>query len=215
MPLAPVLQTMSAAWRLAAAFGVATAGGCFSPRYEECRAACTSDEDCAPGQACGPAGVCTAGGEPLECGGEAVPDAPSSVPAGIYNLVLTNQENGCDIDGWVTGVTANLAVKISAMESRLAAEAMGSAAMLLMGWLGAHTFTGPLQGGRLDLTLMGTKPISKPGCVYTFDLTLDALLEGDRLGGSMFYRARTNAGAGCGALNGCVSRQELRGVKSP
>jgi hypothetical protein len=216
MPLAPVLQTMRApAWRFAAAGWLAAAGGCFSPRYEECRVACTSDEDCAPGQACGAAGVCTAGGEPLECGGEAVPDAPEGSPVGTYNLALTNQENGCDIDGWMTGGTSNLSEKITAMESRLAAEATGSAGMLLMGWLGTHTFTGPLQGARLDLTLMGTKNSSKLGCVYTFDLTLDAVLDGTRLGGSMFYRARTNGVAGCGVLNGCISRQELRGVRSP
>jgi hypothetical protein len=159
--------------------------------------------------------MCTTSAEPLGCGGAAVPDAPAIVPIGTYNLVLTNQENGCDIDGWMTGNTASLSLKISAVGARLTAETTGSGAVLLMGWLGAHTFTGPVQGPVLDLTLMGTKTTAKLTCVYTFDLTLNALLEGDRLGGSMLYRARTNGAAGCGVLNSCVSRQELRGMRSP
>jgi hypothetical protein len=84
-----------------------------------------------------------------------------------------------------------------------------------MSWLGTHTFRGPYQGARLELVLMGNKFGSQQGCTYTFDVTIDATLDGDLLAGSLLYRARTNGVSACGILNGCMSRQELHGTRTP
>jgi hypothetical protein len=199
---------------LAAAIWLAAAGGCFDPRYEDCHAACTSDEDCAPGHACSAAGLCAAPGDPLLCGAPATPDAAIS-PAGEYSLALTNQENGCAFPDWTIGATLNVDLKIDEDQLFLVAEPKGSLAMILMSWLGSHTFRGPNQGARLELVLMGNKFSSQQSCMYTFDVTLDATLTGDLLEGSQLYRARTNGATACGLLNGCTSRQSLRGTRKP
>lgn len=213
--LLKLIHTMMGPGRsLAAAFMLAAAGGgCFSPSYDECRVACTSDEDCAPGQSCGAAGMCVGSGDPLACS-PAIPDAPPVSPVGTYDLVLTNQENGCAFDNWVVGSTSNIDVKVSRVAALLMGEMLGSMATILKSWLGTSTFSGPPQGARLELTLLGIKDSSQLNCVFTFDLTFDATLDGDMVDGSMFYRARTNGASGCGVLTGCVSRQALRGTRT-
>ena len=40
-------------------------------------------------------------------------------------------------------------------------------------------------------------------------------LDGDTLSGSVFYRARTNGAADCGALTGCASQQDFAGARPP
>jgi hypothetical protein len=207
---------------LAAAICLAAAGGCFGPAYEDCAVACTSSDDCAPGQACGAAGMCTASDDPMACtgGGSATPDAPSpspAMPAGTYNLVLTNQENGCSFPDWDASATANVSMKISqmAMTQSYLAEMQGNAGMIIKSWLGTNVFTGPLVVNRLDLVLMSTKITSMNGCLYTFDVEMDATLTGEVLDGTLVYRSRTNGASGCGVLNNCTSRQALRGARIP
>lgn len=204
--------------RLVAAICLATAGGCFGPTYEDCAVACTSNDDCAPGQTCGAAGMCTASDDPMACtGGSATPDAPPAMPVGTYNLVLTNQENGCSFPDWDAGATANASMKISqmSMTQSYSAEMQGNAGMIIKSWLGTNIFMGPLVVNRLDLVLMGTKNTSLNGCVYTFDLEMDATLTGDVLDGTLAYRSRTNGASACGVLNNCTSRQALRGMRMP
>jgi hypothetical protein len=212
-PLAALLDTMMGSGLRRAALLLAAASGCFTPRYEDCHVACTSDEDCAPGHACSAAGLCAAPGDPLVCGAPAAPDAAVS-PVGMYSVALTNQENGCGFPDWAPGATSNVEVKIREDKLMLAADPQGSLASLLMSWLGSHTFRGPYQGARLELVLAGSKLASQQSCTYTFDVTLDATLDGDLLDGSMLYRARTNGVSACGALNGCASRQALHATRS-
>lgn len=216
-PLA-VPQTM---WRpgpaLAAAITCAAVAGCFQPAFDECRVACTTNDDCAPGHACGAAGLCAAADEPMACGGPAVPDAAVASPLGKFDLVLTYQENVCELPGW-GGAATGFALEIKEKgQTNLEAKPQGSAAGLFMSWLGDDSFEGPTQGARLQLVLTGKKFTQQRGCSYTFDVTLDATVSadatGDRLEGSLLYRARTNGSLACGTLNSCTSRQAVRGSR--
>jgi hypothetical protein len=88
-------------------------------------------------------------------------------------------------------------------------------AAVLKDWLGTSAFEGAYRDPRLELVLVGTRSYSDHGCVYTFDATIDAALDGDLLDGSLSYRARTNGASSCDELNDCASRQELHGMRSP
>jgi hypothetical protein len=193
---------------VAAAISLA-ASGCFHPVYDDCRVACTADEDCAPGHACGAAGLCATSDDPLACG-----DPPIS-PTGLYALTLTDQENGCKLADWRAGNASSAAVEIRERDAVVTAVPQGNLAMSLADWLGTSTFTGPHRGARLELVLAGTRSYFDRGCVYTFDATIDATLAGHLLEGSLFYRARTNGAWGCAGLAGCASRQALRGARPP
>ena len=76
-------------------------------------------------------------------------------------------------------------------------------------------FTGAVDGSDLALTITGTRAMSQGACAYTIDADLDATLAGDALSGSVFYRARTNGAADCGALTGCQSQQDFAGARPP
>ena len=204
---------------LAAAISCVAAGGCFQLAFDECRVACTTDDDCAPGHACGAAGLCASAEEPMACGAPPVPDAAIASPLGKFDLVLTYQENACELPGWRSGSTASFGIEIEEKgASNLEAKPQGSAAGVFMSWLGDDSFEGPPQGARLQLVLTGKKFTQQRGCSYTFDVTLDATITADsgddRLEGSMLYRARTNGSLGCGALNSCTSRQAVRGGRA-
>lgn len=164
--------------------------------------------------------MCVGTGESLACSSPAEPEPePEPVPispTGNYIVTLTNQENGCALPDWATGATIpNVGVKITERELMVTAEAQGAVGSAYKTWLGTAMFTGPLQGAKLLLVLRGNKFAAQQGCSYTFDATIDATLTGDTLEGSMFYRARTNGSLACGALNGCASRQALRGSRPP
>lgn len=213
MPLAARSRMLAPVPPLAAALSLAAASGCFEPVYEACRVACTSDEDCAPGHACGAAGLCAPAAEPRACD-EPPPAAPAS-PAGMYDLVLTDQENGCKLGGWKVGFSSNVTVELREVGSTVTAAPRGTMASILEGWLGTSAFEGTYDDPRLVLVLEGTRFTSNWGCVYTFDVTIDAALDGDLLDGGLSYRARTNGAASCDELNDCTSRRELHGMRSP
>src|SRR5262249_5340360 len=91
--------------RAFAALALTAASGCFHPDHEACRVACIDDGDCAPGHACGAAGLCGPREDSMACG-------PPISPAGMYDLLLTVEDNQCGFPNWQTGSTANVRVEI-------------------------------------------------------------------------------------------------------
>ena len=191
---------------------LAAASGCFDPAYEDCSVACTSNEDCAPGHACTAAGVCAGGDDPMVCG--APEPEPAASPIGMFNLTLTDQENGCAFPDWDPAMTSRVDLKISESSNNLVGEPQGTMANILQGWLGTKTFKGPKAGLKVQLQLTGKRYSTQQGCDYTFDVTLDTTLSGDRLEGSLYYRSRTNETTTCSSRSGCTSRQALTGTRA-
>ena len=145
------------------------------------------------------------------CGGDDPVDA-----AGTYSIALTNRENGCNLGTWTVGDTAqNVGAVITQDGEQVSADVQGAARVGLDLWLGAHVFTGVIEGDELELSIAGTRAGSMNACAYTYDAVLDATISGDVLRGEVRYQARTNGSPDCGALTGCASRQELNGTRPP
>lgn len=145
------------------------------------------------------------------CGG----DDPADVH-GTYTIALTNRENGCGLTNWTEGnVAQGVMVEIGQDGSAMSADVKGLAGSALDFLLGAHVFTGSVDGASITATITGTRAMSQGACAYTYDAELTADLTGDALNGAVIYRARTNDAADCGTLTGCSSRQEFAGARPP
>ena len=145
------------------------------------------------------------------CGGE----DPADV-AGSYAIALTNRDNGCSITNWTTGpVAGTVTLVVTQSGASASADVQGLARVALDALVGGHVFTGGVDGTGVDLTIVGTQAASQGACAYTMDADLVGELAGDTLTGSVFYRARTNAAADCGALTGCQSQQDFAGARPP
>ncbi len=136
--------------------------------------------------------------------------------AGTYAIALTNRDNGCAIANWTPGPIAGTVTMVVTQNGDAAsADVQGLARAALDALTGGHVFTGTVDGASVDLTITGTRAMSQGACAYTIDADLEATLAGDALSGSVFYRARTNGAAECGALTGCQSQQDFAGARPP
>lgn len=136
--------------------------------------------------------------------------------AGTYSIALTNRANGCAIANWTEGpVGGTVTMVVTQTGDAASADVQGLARAALDALTGGHVFTGGVDGSALALTITGTRAMSQGACAYTIDADLDATLAGDTLSGSVFYRARTNGAADCGALTGCQSQQDFAGARPP
>ena len=140
---------------------------------------------------------------------------PANV-AGTYAMALTNRANGCAIANWTEGpIGGTVTMVVTQSDASASADVQGLARAALDALTGGHVFTGPVDGDDVALTITGTRAMSQGACAYTIDADLDATLTGDTLSGSVFYRARTNGAADCGALTGCQSQQDFAGARPP
>jgi hypothetical protein len=136
--------------------------------------------------------------------------------AGDYSLALTNRDNGCEFANWMVGNTAsNVAFTITQDGDAATGTVGGLAGGFLDVALGDHVFSGPIDGNDLDLTLYGSRATSSGNCTYTINAEISAQLDGDVLTGAIDYRSATNGNPDCGAIEGCVSRQDFNGTRPP
>lgn len=140
---------------------------------------------------------------------------PANV-AGTYAMALTNRANGCAFANWTEGpIGGTVTMVVTQSDASASADVQGLARAALDALTGGHVFTGTVDGDDVALTITGTRAMSQGACAYTIDADLDATLTGDTLSGSVFYRARTNGAADCGALTGCQSQQDFAGARPP
>jgi hypothetical protein len=141
---------------------------------------------------------------------------PANV-AGTYAMALTNRANGCAIANWTRGTDRRHGDDGRHPERRVGVRRRPGPGprSALDALTGGHVFTGTVDGDDVALTITGTRAMSQGACAYTIDADLDATLTGDTLSGSVFYRARTNGAADCGALTGCQSQQDFAGARPP
>src|SRR5205085_2572645 len=124
------------------------------------------------------------------CGGSDVD------PTGDYTVALTNRDNGCMFQSWTVGDQAsNIPVTVTEdSKSNVSASVGGGAGAVLDLALGAHIYTGGVDGNDLALDLFGTRGQQMGNCSFTYNSTIDATLNGDLLEGRIEYRAATNGG---------------------
>jgi len=142
-------------------------------------------------------------------------DDPANVE-GTYSIAVTNGDNGCELDNWTEGESAqNIAVELTQDGESASADVMGVTGGILDLWLGGHVFTGAVDGTDVNLTLTGSRALSEGNCAYTFDAVLDGSISGDVITGELRYEAQTNGGTDCGALTGCSTVQAFNGTRPP
>lgn len=145
------------------------------------------------------------------CGG----DDPADV-AGDYTLQITNEANGCGFDGWTEGeVAADVPLTVTQDGAAVTATIEGLAGGYVELVLGARTFTGEVDGARLELTLFGTRSATEGNCTYTINAEVDATIDGDLLEGEIRYVPATNGNPDCAALDACANVQRFNGTRPP
>lgn len=146
----------------------------------------------------------------IGCGGSDPVDAE-----GTYSIGLTKRDNGCNFSNWTVGEqTTGVSVVITQNGSAAVAEVQGIAGGYLDLVLGAHTFSGDVDGTHLDLVLQGTRAMTTGNCTYNYDAQIDAILVGDALSGKINYTAATNGHSDCAAIE-CLTVQDLSGSRPP
>ena len=142
-------------------------------------------------------------------------DDPADV-TGNYTVAVTNGDNGCALDNWTEGESANgIVVDITQDGSSASAEVSGATGTVLDLWLGGSVFTGSVDGNDFLMTITGSRALSMGNCAYTMDAVLDGAISGDTISGNISYEAQTNDGTDCGTLTGCATVQAFTGVRPP
>lgn len=144
------------------------------------------------------------------CGGD-----PADV-AGTYTINVTNGANGCGLPNYTEGESSSgVGVIITQDSDRASADVQGLAALGLDLLLGAHTFTGEVEGDSLDLQILGTRATTEGNCTFTYNADLGAEIDGDLLTGSITYRPATNGNPDCASRQGCTTVQAFNGARPP
>jgi len=146
--------------------------------------------------------------------------ACSSTPANVggnYTVAVTNRDNGCNLMNWTVGNSAtNIGVTVTQNGTQAVASVNGLVGGYLDVVLGAHDFTGTVDGDHLSLTLFGTRTSNSGNCTWTYNADLEAELNGDILTGTIDYRPKTNGNPDCTEMqNTCSSRQDFNGTRPP
>ncbi len=145
------------------------------------------------------------------CGSE----APVNV-AGDYTVAVVNGQNGCNFSNWTAGSTTNnIPVTITQSGGQATAVVGGAAGAYMQIVLGSNTFTGPVSGSGVSLTLFGKTAASQGNCTWTVNATLTATSSGDFLMGNIVYTDATNGSPDCGTRQGCMSIQDFNGTRPP
>jgi hypothetical protein len=141
---------------------------------------------------------------------------PANV-AGSYTVAVTNKDNGCNLQNWTVGNSAQgIAVSIMQNGTQATATVQGLTGGYLDVVLGDHVFAGTVDGDHVSMTLFGTRTSNSGNCTWTFNADLEADLTGNALQGTIDYKPKTNGNPDCTAtLNSCASTQDFSGTRPP
>ena len=136
--------------------------------------------------------------------------------AGDYSVSLTYRDNGCNLGGnWTVGNTTTVQVTMVQSKADVTATVMGLGGVALDALLGAHAYTGKVNGNDLDLTIFGTHNATMGSCSYTINSELIATSHGDIVQGRVEYKSATNGSPDCAPIEGCLSQQDFNGTRPP
>ena len=136
--------------------------------------------------------------------------------AGTYTIALTNRDNGCNFQNYTVGAqSTGIPVTITQSGASATADVMGAAGVALDVSLGAHVYTGAVEGDGVNLKLQGTRAQTSGNCTYTYDSDIVATLVGDALSGQIRYTAATNGHTDCTTLQSCLTYQDFNGTRAP
>jgi hypothetical protein len=135
---------------------------------------------------------------------------------GDFTVAVTNRDNGCMFENWVIGESSSgIPVTIAQDGTDVAASIEGGVGAFFDLVLGAHVYTGTVNGNDLFLELFGTRGQQMGNCSFTYNSIIDGSISGDTLTGRIEYTAKTNGNPDCAALEGCVTFQDFNGTRPP
>jgi len=141
--------------------------------------------------------------------------APANV-AGNYTISLTKRANGCNIMPWTMGeMTSAVPMTITQNNSAITGMVTGGSGAVLDVILGSHTFTGAAAGTSFVMSLHGTTQGHSGNCAYTYTATVNGVLSGDVVTGTLDLTPETNKGTDCATLEGCKTTQDFNGTRPP
>lgn len=136
--------------------------------------------------------------------------------AGSYTIAVTNGANGCNLNDWTEGNTAEgIPVTITQDGESATAVVEGLTGAFLAIAFGSNQYSGDVSGNGLNLTLYGTNSVTEGNCTYTYNSVIDADLLGDILQGEIRYEAATTGNPDCAEIEGCASIQQFNGTRPP
>jgi hypothetical protein len=140
---------------------------------------------------------------------------PDSDVSGVYNVSITNGQNGCNFENWVEGEsTTGIKLTVTQEGKALAGSVDDVAGALFSLWIGTNLFQGEVDGGTFTLVAFGTSPRTQQGCVYTLNANVSGRLVGDAVNGTIVYRPATNDHPDCSSVE-CTSEQTFSGSRPP
>jgi hypothetical protein len=144
-------------------------------------------------------------------------DDPANVE-GNFMVAVANRDNGCNLANWTVGDTASgIPVMITQEGENVSATVTGLTGTYLDIGLGAHVFSGTIDGDEMNLDLFGTRPQMQATCTYTYNAKIRGSVDGDAIEGRVEYSANatTPTNPDCASINGCLSFQEFNGTRPP
>jgi uncharacterized transporter YbjL len=152
----------------------------------------------------------------LACGSESFQEAPPVNVAGTYSVAITNKSNGCNFDRWQEGsTTQNIELVMTQEGAKARGTVGGLVGGLLEAWLGTKTFDGDVTTNRVNLKAIGKNPQTVAGCTSTTTATLEGVLTGNALQGTITYTYSTNKSPDCGFRDTCATIQDFSGSRPP
>jgi hypothetical protein len=134
---------------------------------------------------------------------------------GEYTLSLMNRENGCDLPLYQVGGSSQTTLMIVQTDSAIVATVGVGGAGYLDSVVGAHVFTGSVDGDGVTGEIVGTRSQNRGNCAFTYNAKFRANADGDTLSGRVEYTAVTNGNPDCSLFNSCLTLQEFSGIRPP
>lgn len=142
----------------------------------------------------------------LGCSSSDFETAPANV-AGAWRGTATNASNSCPGD-FKVGDTSAVDANITQDGKAVSVKVSGSVGFWVNLFIGADTFTGTLEGTKLDATLLGSKELKEGLCVYKVTAIMAATLGDAKLTGSVTYKPNPISGD-CALVRDCSRVQSF------
>lgn len=138
------------------------------------------------------------------CSSSEFDTAPVNV-SGAWVGTATNASNSCPGDfkvGETSAVNANVTQDGKAVSIKVA----GSVGFWVNFFVGADTFTGTIEGTKLDATLLGSKELKEGLCVYKVTAIMSGSADNAKMSGTVTYKPNVVSGD-CALVRDCSRSQ--------
>lgn len=141
--------------------------------------------------------------------------APPADVSGTYTVSTTNNTNDCNLENFAVGAqNSNITFVISQNGGAATGELKGLANLFFLKY-GIGPLSGTVDGSHVNMAATGSAHQKQGACDYQVRATVDVLLSGNTVNGSIAYSTVTNNDASCGTLQTCSSTSSVAGSRPP